>query len=614
MKIPLSWLREFVTIEAPLEELCHRLTVAGLEVEKVEQLAPKFSGVWTAKVVSVERHPNADRLSLCEVDAGEHGRVHVVCGAPNVKPGMMAALAQVGARLGGADHASSEEPNLEETPPLEAATIRGVRSEGMLCSERELGLSTEHAGILELEPKTPLGVDLANYLELSDVVLDIAITPNRGDCLSVLGLAREIAALFDLKLQFPKVRAAAAKDGQQLQIEIAAPDFCPRYAGLAMSRVKIGQAPRWMTRRLSLCGMRSVNNLVDITNYVMLELGQPLHAFDLRKIEGGRIVVRRAGSDRQFTTLDNSKRELMESDLIIADSVKPLAIAGVMGGLDSEVSESTTEILLESAYFDPITIARTARRLGLRSEASYRFERGIDRDGQPRAILRAAELIKKLAGGRESSALTDIEAQRPVPRQIELEAARIHSLVGIEIPTAEIKRRLVSLGAAVSGRKGAFSVVPPSYRPDLNEAEDLIEEVVRLRGLDEIPEVVPPRTKPTPRDSRRMSLTRQTRDVMMGCGLTEINTIAFVAPADNRRFPGLIAAAKPVAVINSLSADLGEMRKSLVGGLVAALQFNLNREARRFTLSKRRKSFTATTLRCHPSQSLWPRSAMAITR
>src|SRR6266851_3026083 len=227
MKIPLSWLREFVTIEAPLEELCHRLTVAGLEVEKVERLAPKFSGVWAAKVVSVERHPNADRLSLCEVDAGEHGRVHVVCGAPNVKPGMMAALAQVGARLGGADHASSEEPNLEETPPLEAATIRGVRSEGMLCSERELGLSTEHAGILELEAKTPLGVDLANYLELSDVVLDIAITPNRGDCLSVLGLAREIAALFDLKLQIPKVRSAAAKNGRQLQIELAAPDLCP---------------------------------------------------------------------------------------------------------------------------------------------------------------------------------------------------------------------------------------------------------------------------------------------------------------------------------------------------------------------------------------------------
>ena len=582
MKLPLSWLKEFVPIEAAAGEISHRLSIAGLEVESVEHQRPAFAGVTMGRVLSVDRHPNADRLSLCEVDAGQFGHFRVVCGAPNVRAGMVAPFARVGARLGGARAAGQ---SLEEVAPLQAAEIRGVRSEGMLCSGRELGLSEDHSGILELEPDAPLGGDLASYLELDETVFDIAITPNRGDCLSILGLAREVAALFGLKLKAPKVKSAKSLDGpksmeaQCPDIEIAAADLCRRYAGLPMDRVRIGPAPAWIRRRLELCGMRALNNVVDVTNYVMLELGQPLHAFDLDKIEGGKIVVRRAGGDHDFVTLDNTRRLLAPDDLLIADAVKPLAIAGVMGGLDSEVSDATTRILLESAYFEPMTVARTGRRLGLRSEASYRFERGIDREGQVRAIARAAELIRRLAGGRQLTGVRDVETEPAPRREIELDIRRVTGLLGVAIPGAEIRRRLVSIGGIVrSTGKDRVGVIAPSFRPDLNEAADLAEEIGRLRGFEEVEDRLPERpARIMPRDAGRAFVDR-TKDMMGGCGLTEIRTIAFIAPDENRRFPGLGAGA-PVVVTNPLSAELSELRASLLPGLLAALRFNLNRQA-----------------------------------
>src|SRR5882757_6456135 len=329
MKLPLSWLKNFVSIDASPEEIARRLSYAGLVVENVEKLTAEFGGVFAAKVLQVEKHPNADRLNLCDVDAGEKGHFKVVCGAPNVKAGMIAPLALVGAQLG-------------KEPPLEAAVIRGVQSEGMLCSERELGLSQDHAGILALGADAPLGGEVAAYLHLDDIVLDVEITPNRGDCLSILGLAREVAALFGGRLRAPRLRAAhsaGSADSAQFSISVSidAPDLCPRYAALAMTGIKIGPSPAWLKRRLELCGMRALNNVVDATNYVMLELGQPLHAFDFAKIAGGKIVVRRAGDTREFVTLDKVTRTLESNDLMIADGEKPLAIAGVMGGLNSEV-------------------------------------------------------------------------------------------------------------------------------------------------------------------------------------------------------------------------------------------------------------------------------------
>ncbi|MGH7840229.1 MAG: phenylalanine--tRNA ligase subunit beta, partial [Candidatus Binataceae bacterium] len=350
MKLPLSWLNEFVTVEVPLEQLCARLTAAGLEVESIDHIVPTFTEVFVAKVLAVKRHPNADRLSLCDVDAGAAGHFRVVCGAPNARKGMIGALAKVGARLAAGAHGAGS-GRLEEATPLQAAVIRGVPSEGMLCSELELGMSKEHEGILELPSNAKAGEPLANYLHVPDVVLDIAITPNRGDCLSILGLAREVAALFDLKLKVPRYRRArvpAPDRGEAaIAVDLRAPDLCPRYAAMALGGITIGPSPIGIRRRLELCGMRALNNVVDITNYVMLELGQPLHAFDAARIADRALIVRRADDDREFTTLDGVSRTLEPADLLIADGRKPLAIAGVMGGQNSEVDAATTAIVLE---------------------------------------------------------------------------------------------------------------------------------------------------------------------------------------------------------------------------------------------------------------------------
>jgi phenylalanyl-tRNA synthetase beta chain len=605
MKLPLSWLRECVPVEAETEELCRRLTMAGLEVESVDGIMPGFSEVFVARVLGVERHPNADRLSVCEVDAGGAGRFRVVCGAPNVHTGMTAAFARVGARLAGSVHGQAS-GSLETAPPLQAAMIRGVQSEGMLCSERELGLSDDHQGIVELDSEAKLGEPLQNYLQIPDVVLDIAITPNRGDCLSILGLAREVAALFEAKLQAPKFKPVkqTASDGESdlaIDVEIRAPELCPRYAAFAMKDVTIGPAPVWMRRRLELCGMRAVNNVVDVTNYVMLAIGQPLHAFDLTRIADGRIIVRRAGDEREFETLDGIQRTLQPDDLLIADPQRPLAIAGVMGGRNSEVAVSTRNILLESAYFEPITIARTARRLNLRSEASYRFERSIDRAGQVNALLLASELLSRVAGAEPASRLVDVEPKPAPERRIELEISSLNSLLGTSIAPPEIRKRLKLLGADVEGDgRNRLVVVPPSFRPDLNEPADLAEEVARLAGLSEIPANLPQRTTvvAAPNEARRF--VRKLREVMVGCGMVEAKTIAFIAPGENQRYPGFIAGkevpdkAEPVRVVNPLSAELSEMRLSLLPGLVAALRFNLNREANAFHSFEIGKTFTAS--------------------
>ena len=607
MKLPLSWLAEFVTLEAEVEELCRRLTLAGLEVENVERATPGFSDVFVARVLKVERHPNADRLNLCDVDAGAVGRFSVVCGAPNVHAGMTAPFARLGARLIGSGHGSGghRAASLADAPPLQAAVIRGVRSEGMLCSERELGFSDDHAGIVALPDEAPIGVELASYLRADDTVLDIAITPNRGDSLSILGLAREVAALFGLQLKQPALKSAMRKArgrGQpaapELAVEILAPDLCPHYAGLPIGGVKIGPSPLWMRRRLELCGMRGLNNVVDATNYVMLELGQPLHAFDSTQIAQRRIVVRRADQapdgalDREFVTLDNTRRVLEPADLLIADADKPLAIAGIMGGLNSEVGAATTDLVLESAYFEPMTIARTARRLGLRSEASYRFERAIDRGGQMRALERVAELIVTNAGGKVSRPAVEVEPRAASERRVMLDLDAVDSLLGVAIPGAEVRARLSALGAAVKPAGARrLMVIPPSFRPDLNEPADLAEEIARLKGLTEIPAKVPQRAAmpATPNDYR--SFIGAARELMVGAGLTELRTIAFIGPDDNRRHPGM--GGKAVRVANPLSAELSELRLSLAPGLLGALRFNLNREAASFHAFEIGKVFSA---------------------
>jgi phenylalanyl-tRNA synthetase beta chain len=595
MKLPLNWLREFVSVDAEETEIARRLTLAGLEVENTDRRQASFDGVFVAKVLEVRRHPNADRLNLCEVDPGDGTRLRIVCGAPNVRAGMMIALARVGARLGGTEkaHQAKAGSALENVKPLEAAVIRGIQSEGMICSERELGISDEHGGIMDLGADAPMGAKAADFLQLEEVVLDVAVLPNRGDCLSIFGLAREVAALFGTRLKPLRQRSSRrnASAGAAFNVEIEAPDLCPRYAALAMTGVKLGPSPRWIKRKLELCGMRAINNIVDATNYLMLEIGQPLHAFDWEKIAGGRIVVRRAGADREFLTLDGIKRELNPNDLMIADGSGPIAIAGVMGGQNSEVGEATKSILLESAYFEPLTIAKTSRRLGLRSEASYRFERGVDRGGQVIALQRASALIGQIANGRAAGEARDLEPRSVERRDIALDLDRMGSLLGVDFGPLETKRRLIALGAQVSrSGKGRFNVVPPSHRGDLNDASDLAEEVARITGLAEIPARLPARTTAAGADDPRRRFFKSAREVLSGCGLTEIKTIAFVGPSDNARYPGLGSFERAI-VTNPLSAELSEMRRSLIPGLVAALRFNLNRQATAFHGFEMAKTF-----------------------
>ncbi len=577
MKLPLKWLREFVTIDASVEEISRRLSVAGLEVENIERLTPSFDGVTIARVLDVQKHPNADRLHLCQVDSGTE-KFSIVCGAPNVQAGMTAALACVGAKLG-------------KEPPLQAAVIRGVRSEGMLCSERELGLSTEHAGILSLPLDAPIGMPVADYLGLDEVVFDVAVLANRGDCLSILGLAREVSALFDVRVTLPRLKSlkidrrdGAPRADAGFTVEMSAPELCPRYAALKMTGIKIGPSPAWMKRRLELCGTRSINNVVDATNYVMMELGQPLHAFDLTKISGGKIVVRRAGGDREFITLDNEKRELKPDDLLIADAEKPLAIAGIMGGQNSEVSDSTTTVLLESAYFEPMTVARTARRLGLRSEASYRFERGIDRMGQVAALFRVAEILRQCAAARENGPVVDYDVRPAAPREITLDPKKLASLLGVEIPAPEVRRRLLALGATVKKSvqgKNLLTVTAPPYRSDLNEPADLAEEVARLTGLEDVPAELPARQFAYSPPNREREFFRGVREIVQGAGFTEMDTLAFATPADNDKFAG-IAVGEPIRVQNPLTEELRQMRRSILPALLEALRFNLNRQAQHF--------------------------------
>jgi phenylalanyl-tRNA synthetase beta chain len=581
MKLPLSWLKEFVPGDLDPGVLTERLSMAGLEVEAVERLKPAFSDVVVAKVLRVERHPNAERLSVCEVDGGGAGRLNVVCGAPNVRAGMTSALAVVGARLAAEKNAGDQACG----PALEAAVIRGVRSEGMLCSERELGLFDDHRGIVALPDDAPVGQSLADYLELDDCVFDVAVTPNRGDCLSILGLAREVAALLGRKLspartkRIRSVKRAAENSIAPIAIEITAPDLCPRYAALPMAKIAISDSPLWLRRRLKACGMRPVNNVVDVTNYLMLEIGQPLHAFDLDRLRQHRVIVRRAGEDRELETLDHVKRPLLKDDLVIADGEGPVAIAGVMGGLTSEVDNSTTRILLESAFFDPPSVTRTSRRLGLVSEASYRFERGVDRQGQIAALYRAAQLLSEVARGCEAGAVIDVEPQPQPIRQVEFSTKLITGLLGAAIPAGEAARRLRALGIKVKRTgKDSLEAVIPSFRADLREGADLAEEVARLTGLADIPTLPCRPSAEVGGEDQRRELLRAIGERLSACGLSEIKSLAFTAPEENRTF-GRLQGTGPVKVTNPLSAELSELRQSLICGLVAALRFNLRREA-----------------------------------
>ena len=565
MKVTWNWLAEFVEMEMPLPALVERLTMAGLEVESVDARGRELSDVRCAEIVEVRAHPHAERLSVCAVRVGADGVANVVCGAPNVRAGERVAYAPPGAMLPGGRR-------------MEATEIRGVASAGMLCSEAELGIGADASGILVLPSDAAIGASVSALLGLEDTVLDIAITPNRGDCLSVLGIAREIAALTGQRLRRQRVavRESDVDVAGLIAIRILDDDLCARYVGRVIDSVRIAPSPLWLQYRLRAVSMRPINNVVDITNYVMIERGQPLHAFDYDRLPNREIVVRRAGADATFATLDEQSRALQADDLLITTGAHPVAIAGVMGGADSEVTDQTRRVLLESAWFAPGAVRRTAKRLGLRTEASYRFERCTDIEGVPVAADRAAGLIAKLAGGVVARGRVDAYPSVRPTASIALRLKRVDDLLGMTVARADVIGKLKALGMGVApAARGNLTVTPPSYRSDVTREIDLIEEIVRLVGYENVPISTPEIALASPVERVDLRRQRSVKRFLAALGLSEAVSLSFCSPRLNELFPGLVPGRPPVRVRNPLTQDDSQLRLSLCPGLVRAVRDNL---------------------------------------
>lgn len=565
MQFSESWLRALCNPALDSDALCHRLTMAGLEVEQVEPVAPPFSGVVVARIVSFEKHPNADKLKVCRVDVGSGELLQIVCGAPNVVEGMKAPCAKVGAKLPGFD--------------IKAAKLRGVESCGMMCSADELGFSQEHDGLLVLPEDAPVGTDIRAYLDLDDKRIEIKLTPNRADCLSLTGVARELAALTGAPLTLAASPEVAVGSAAQRAVRLEAPEACPRYLGRVISGVNVrAWTPAWMKTRLERCGLRSISAAVDITNYVMLELGQPLHAFD-NAILSGAIHVRWPQPGEKLTLLNGQEIEPAADMLLIADQARALALAGVMGGEHSGVGDDTTEIFLESAFFQPDAIVGRARALGFSSDASHRFERGVDFELPALAMARATQLILEICGG-VAGPVTVAEAGEQLPRReaVAFRPARARSVLGFEISDARMEASLSLLGMKVERATEVLRVMPPSYRFDISIEEDLIEEVARVYGYDNI-EPIAPRAPLTmlPSTERQRPLHRVRRQ-LAALDFQEVISYAFVEETWERDFAGNSA---PVRLANPIASQMSVMRSTLLGGLVGALSLNQRRRAAR---------------------------------
>jgi len=563
VRISTRWLSEHVDLP-PVEDLARRLTAVGLEVEAIERTGGNLAGVVAARIVAAEKHPDAAKLSVTRVEAGGDEPLQVVCGATNWKVGDTVPLATVGAVL----------PSGQR---IEKAKLRGVESAGMLCSARELGLSEDASGLLVLDPGVKPGTPIAAALGLEDAILVVNVTPNRPDALSHLGIAREVAALTGGKVRVPAARLAegggAASDAVKVRIE--APEKCGRYAARVIEGVKIGPSPVALARRLESCGVRSINNVVDATNLVLLELGHPLHAFDLEKVAGREIVVRTARPGERMTTLDGKDRALDPDDLVIADRDRGSALAGVMGGGDSEISAGTTRVLLESAWFEPGGIRRTSRRHGLKTEASYRFERGADPGMVIPAIDRCAALIAELAGGTVRKGIVDAHPRPARAAEVRLRWRRPAEILGMEVPRDEARRILAGLGfeERAGDAEGATFAVP-SWRMDVTLEEDLVEEIVRTMGYDAIPETLPRDASETPADPVEARATARIREALEGMGFAEAVNFSFVAEKDLEPFGRRIATgdgrsrAPGIRLKNPISAEMAVMRTALLPSLL----------------------------------------------
>lgn len=568
MKFTLSWLNQFIsTASLSPASLADKLTMLGLEVDSVQDLFVELEPFITAKVISVSKHPDADKLTICEVDTGS-ATIQVVCGAPNVRPGLVTALALPGVKL-------------PDGTKIKKSKVRGVPSEGMLCSSRELGLDDDHQGILELDDHLPTGQSLRQALGLEDTVIEVDLTPNRPDCASVRGIAREVGGVLATPVK-PLVAQVTPllSSHPDYQVAIKTPDLCPRYTARKLTNVTIGPSPQWMQQRLAAVGMRPINNIVDITNYVMLESGQPLHAFDFHTLKGQQIIVRRPEAhETTLTTLDGKERQLDQDMLLICDAERPVAMAGVMGGLDTEITGTTTTILIESACFNPVSIRRTARKLGLPSESSYRFERGVDPNLANVALERAVQLMVEYAGALADADGVDIYPGEKALLELTLRVERVNSLLGLTISQSDIARHLRNIEFIVrENNDNTLSVTVPSFRIDIEREIDLIEEVARVVGYNEIPTTQPTIRMDYPKRDELRSLRQEINRIFTAQGFYEAINYSFIGAqsldlcridvADPRR--------QLTRLLNPLSEEQGVMRPLLLPGLLENVKRNIN--------------------------------------
>ena len=584
MIVTCNWLKEFVDFNFSPEDLAHRLTMTGLEVDAMEKFGEGLDSVIVARLDSVDRHPDAERLTLCQVDTGSE-TVQVVCGASNHRAGDLVALAQVGSVLPG-------------DFKIKKSKIRGVESMGMLCSEKELGLAEESAGIMILSGGLSLGQPVFAALGLKDVRFELGLTPNRPDCLSVVGVAREVSAMAGNPLRLPagQVAETGPAIASQTSITVTEPGLCPRYAARLIRGVTIGPSPDWLVSRLEAVGMRSINNVVDVTNYVLMELGHPLHAFDFGLLRGGCIVVKRAGKGETFTTLDGQSRPLDDRDLVICDAEGPVALAGIMGGENSEIRPDTVDILLESAYFNPTSIRRSSKRLGLHTESSHRFERGADVNMVPVALDRAASLILEVAGGTAAKGRIDVYPQPLAERRLAISARKTAEILGLELDILEIRRLLQSIGLAAElaeNREETLYVSIPAFRPDLEREIDLIEEVARLNGYDRIPVTMPAGRIVCHRPANRQRHVRTLRDAMVAAGFSEVINYSFTTASawDKIALPTDDSRRETVKILNPLTEEQSVMRTTLVPSLLETVSRNLAYRSRDLRLFELRPVF-----------------------
>jgi len=593
MKVSLSWLKDYTDIHMDPAALAEALTMAGLEVDSVSDRYAYLSGVIVGRIEKVEPHPNADKLKICRVNTGNR-RLSVVCGAPNVQEAMLAPLALPGTVLPGGIR-------------LEKSVIRGEHSEGMLCSDAELGLGDDPGGIMVLEPSLEVGGNLAQNLGLSDTVFELDLTPNRPDCLSIIGIAREIAAIQKTPLNYPDYAIVDKKDAihKLSSVRIEAPDHCPRYSARLVENVKVETSPFWLQDRLLSVGHRPINNIVDITNFVMMETGQPLHAFDFDRLAENRIVVRLASEGEKFATLDEKERTLTSEMLMICDGEKAVAVGGVMGGLNSEIENDTRRVLIEGAYFNPVSIRRTSKKLGLNTDASHRFERGVDPEGTVRAVNRAAKLMVQIGGGNLVDGIIDEYPNLQTVKSVALSTRRTNRLLGTHLDRSHIQQLLESIEfrvAAPDNHADNLMINAPAYRVDINRPEDLMEEVARLYGYNNIPTthpVMPAEGRPP---ARRLLLRNRLKRLMSGFGFTEVITYSFDSETSCDRLQ--IKTDDPrrsmIHILNPLTEDQTVMRTSLVPGILSTMSYNIARQIKNLRLFETGKVFLKTDTQSLP--------------